>query len=60
MVNMPHMLKYVGPRGLYLNVKGLHCFFLETKAATCLRFCMVIGIDYPHTHNGPSIHNANM
>ena len=21
---------------------------------------MVIGIDYPHTHNGPSIHNANM
>ena len=21
---------------------------------------MVIGIDYPNTHNGPSIHNANM
>ena len=52
------MLKYVGPRGLYLNIKGL--LFLETKAATCLRFCMVIGSDYPHTHNGPSIHNANM
>ena len=58
MVNMPHMLKYEGPRGLYLNIKGL--LFLETKAATCLRFFMVIGFDYPHTHNGPSIHNANM
>ena len=23
MVNLPHMLKYVGPRGLYLNIKGL-------------------------------------
>ena len=23
MVNMSYMLKYVGPRGLYLNIKGL-------------------------------------
>ena len=23
MVNMPHMLKYMGPRGLYINKKGL-------------------------------------
>ena len=23
MVNMPHMLKWVYPRGLYLNIKGL-------------------------------------
>ena len=58
MVNMYHMLKYVGPRGLYLNIKGL--LFLRNQGDTCLRFCMVIGIDYPHTHNGPSIHNANM
>ena len=48
-----------GPQGPIFEYKE-PAFFLETKAATCLRFCMVIGIDYPHTHNGPSIHNANM
>ena len=31
MVNMPHMLKYVGPRGLYLNIKGL--LFLRNQGS---------------------------
>ena len=44
------MLKYMGPRGLYLNTKAR--FFLATKAATWLWFGMVIGSDHPHTHNG--------
>ena len=44
------MLKYMGPRGLYINVKGL--LFLATKAATWLWFGMVIGIDHLHIHNG--------
>ena len=48
MVNMPHMLKYMGPRGLYINIKGL----LATKAATWRWFDMVIGIDHLHIHNG--------
>ena len=47
MVNMPHMLKYVGPRGLYLNIKGL--LFLRNQ-----------GSHLPPVHYGPSIHNANM
>ena len=44
------MLKYMGPRGLYINIKG--CLFLATKAATWLWFGMVIGIDHLHIHNG--------
>ena len=51
------MLKYVGPRGLYLNIKGL--LFLRNQGSH-LPPVLVIGSDYPHTHNGPSIHNANM
>ena len=51
MVNLPHMLKYVGPKGLYLNIKGL-LFFLAIKATTWLWFGMVICIHHPHMHNG--------
>ena len=47
MVNMPHMLKYMGPRGLYIKRAYI---FLATKAATW--FGMVIGIDHLHIHNG--------
>ena len=50
MVNMLHILKYVGPRGLYLDIKGL--LLRSTKAATWFWFGMVICIDHPHTHNG--------
>ena len=31
MVNMPHMLKYMGPRGLYINIKGL--LFLSNQGS---------------------------
>ena len=50
MVNMPHMLKYMGPRGLYINIKAY--LFLATKTVTWLLFGMVIGIDHLHIHNG--------
>ena len=47
---MLNILKLVGPRGLYLNMRTY--LFLATKAATWLWFGMVIGIDHPHTHSG--------
>ena len=50
MVNKPHSLKYVGPRGLYLKKRA--CFFSATKAANWLWFGMVIGNDHPHPHSG--------
>ena len=46
MVNLPHMLKYVGSKGLYLNIKG-PVFFLAIKATTWLWFGMVICIHHP-------------
>ena len=65
---MPHMLKYVGPKGLYLNIKGLP--FLVTKIATRLCFCTVKGLYHAHIQNGRTPHmlksmgcrapNANM
>ena len=44
------MLKHVGPRGLYSNLKA--CFFLATKAATRLWFGMEIDTDHTHIRNG--------
>ena len=59
MVNMPHMLKYVGPRGLYLNIKGL--LFLRNQGSHLPP--VLYGDRYwlsTHSFNGPSIHNTNM
>ena len=49
MVNMPHMLKYVDPRG-HTEIQRT-CFFLATKAVSWLLFGMVIFINHPHTLN---------
>ena len=50
MVNMPHMLKYMGPRGLYINIKGLP--FLSNQGSHLALVWYVIGIDHLHIHNG--------
>ena len=55
-------LKYVGPRGLYLHIKGVLFLLRKSRPFTCkynynqgamsLWFGMVISIDHPHTTNG--------
>ena len=51
MVNLPHLLKYVGLQGPIFEYKGA-VFFLAIKATTWLWFGMVICIHHPHIHNG--------
>ena len=46
---MPHMLTYVGARGLIINIKGI--LFLATKTDTRLCFCTVIGLYHAHIQN---------